>query len=79
MGRIESSFFFLIQKEQAIVPNNETFSPFFNADIRTLLFSPDLLNMCAFIASHVIAEEAMGGDGFQVPELGEEWKVVLPK
>ena len=27
-------FFFLIQKEQAIAPSNETFSPFINADIR---------------------------------------------
>ena len=31
-------FFFLIQKEQVTVPGSETFSPFFNADIRTLPF-----------------------------------------
>ena len=28
-------FFFLIQKEPATMPGSETFSPFFNADIRT--------------------------------------------
>ena len=33
---------FLIQKEPAARPDSETFSPFFNADIRTLLFSADV-------------------------------------
>ena len=37
-GRMASSFF-LIQKEPAIVPDSETFSPFINSDIRTV-FSP---------------------------------------
>ena len=43
-------FFFLIQKEPATVPGSETFSPFFNADIRTPLFSADVLKKCALIA-----------------------------
>ena len=30
-------FFFLIEKEPATVPGSETFSPFFNADIRAFL------------------------------------------
>ena len=46
-------FFFLIQKEQAIAPNNETFSPFINADIRTPFFSADVLKKCALIALHL--------------------------
>ena len=68
-------FFFLIQKEPTIVLDSETFSPFINADIRTPLFSADVHKKCALIALHVTAEEAMGGDGFQVPELGDEWKM----
>ena len=32
-------FFFLMQKEPAIVPDSETFSPFINPDIRTPFFS----------------------------------------
>ena len=47
-------FFFLIQKQPAIAPNSETFSPFTNPDIRTLLFSADVLKKCALIALHVI-------------------------
>ena len=42
-------FFFLIQKEPAAVLGSETFSPFFNADIRTPLFSADVLKKCALI------------------------------
>ena len=49
-------FFVLIQKELATLPGSETFSPFFNADIRTSLFSADVLKKCALIALHVIAE-----------------------
>ena len=63
-------FFFLIQKEQATARNNETFSPFINPGIRFSCFSADVLKKCALIALHVMAEEATGGDGFQVPELG---------
>ena len=68
-------FFFLIQREQAIAPNNETFSPFINPGVRVPWFSADVRKKCALIALHVMAEEATGGDGFQVPELGEEWKM----
>ena len=55
-------FFFLIQKEQAIAPNSETFSPFINPDIRTLLFSA-VLKKCALIALHIKAEEIRDGEG----------------
>ena len=55
-------FFFLILKEPATELVCETFSPFFNADIRTLLFSANVLKKC--VAEH----------GFQVPGLGDEWK-----
>ena len=66
-------FFFLIPKEQA------TFSPFINPGIRLSFFSADVLKKCALIALHVKAEEGRGWDGFQVPELGEEWKMGRPK
>ena len=36
-------FFFLIRMEPATVLGSETFSPFFNADIRTSLFSANVL------------------------------------
>ena len=70
--RKASSFFLLIQKEPATVPVSETFSPFFNADIRTSLFSAGFLKKCALIALHVIAEEGRDGDGCHVPGLGDE-------
>ena len=63
-------FFFLIQKELAARPGSETFRPFFNADIRTPLFSADVLRKCALIALHLIAEERRDGDGRHVPGLG---------
>ena len=62
-------FFFLIKKEPATLLGSETFSPFFNADIRTSLFSADVLKKCVLLAVHVIAEE-----GSHVPGLGDEWK-----
>ena len=68
-------FLFLIQKEQAIAPSNEIFSPFINPGIRFSCFFADVRKKCALIALHEVAQEAMGGDGFQVPELGEEWKM----
>ena len=43
-------FLFLIQKELATVAGSENFSPFFNADIRTLFFSAGVLKKCALIA-----------------------------
>ena len=47
-----------------MAPGNETFSPFINP-----------LEKGALIALHVMAEEAMGGDGLKVPELGEKRKM----
>ena len=77
-GRTASSFFILIQKEPAIV--RETFSPFIISDIRTSsFFSADVLKKCALLALHTIAEEGRDGDGFQVPSLGDEWKMGCPK
>ena len=72
-------FFFLIQKEPATLSGSETFSPFFNDDIRTPFFSADVLKKCALFALHVIAEEGRDGDGFQVTVVGDEWKMDCPK
>ena len=72
-------FFFLIQQEPAIAPNSETFSPFINPGIRTPLFSADVLQKCALLALHVMAEEGRDGDGFQVTELGRRMENGLPK
>ena len=68
-------FFFLI-KEPAIVPDSETFSFFINADIRTFLFSADVLQKCALLSLHLIAEERRNGEGCHVPGLGDPlvWK-----
>ena len=71
--------FFLMQEEVATVLGSETFSPFFNADIRTYLFSADVLKKCAVTALHVIAEEGRGGDGCHVHDFGDEWKMGCPK
>ena len=46
--------------------------PFFNADIRTSLFSADILKKCALLSLHIISEEERDGDGFQVPGLEDE-------
>ena len=62
-------FFFLIRNEPASTPGSETFSTFFNADIRTLLFSPDVLKKCALIALYVIEEQGRDGDGCHVSGL----------
>ena len=73
-------FFFLIRKEPATMPGSETLSPFFNADIRTPLFSADVLEKCACVALHLIAEEGRGGeDGCHAPGLGDEWKMGCPQ
>ena len=61
------------------MPGSETFSPFINPGIRIACFSADVLKKCALIALRVMAEEAMGGDGLQVPELGEERKMGCQK
>ena len=71
-------FFFLIQKEPATEQVGETFSLFFNADIRTS-FSADVLKKCALLALHIIAEEERDGDGFEVRVLGDEWKMGCPE
>ena len=71
--RAAELFFFLIQQEPATTPGSETFSPFLNDDIRTHLFSADVLKKCALIALHVIeAFNSFIGDGFQVQELKGE-------
>ena len=72
-------FFFLIKEEPATMPVDETFSPFTNADIRTLLFSADVLKKCALIALHLIAEERRNGEGCRAPGLGHEWEMGCPK
>ena len=62
------------------MPGSETLSPFFNADIRTSLFSADVLEKCACVALHLIAEEGRGGeDGCHAPGLGDEWKMGCPQ
>ena len=79
-GPHDELFFVTIQNEPATVAGSETFSPFFNADIRTPLFSADVLKKCALIALHLIAEEGRGGeDGCHAPGLGDEWKMGCPK
>ena len=72
-------FFFLIKMEPATMPGSETFSPFFAANIRASLFSADVLQKCALIALHLIAEEGRNGEGCHVPWSGEEWKMGCPK
>ena len=72
-------FFFLIQKEPATVPGSETFSLFFNGDMRTPFFSADVLKKCALIALHSIAEERRNEEGCHVPGLGDEWEMGCPK
>ena len=72
-------FFFLIQKEPATVPDSETLSPVINSDIRTLLFSADVLKNCALVALRINADEGRDGDGFQVTSLVDEWKMGCPK
>ena len=67
--------FFLIQKEPAIAPNSETFSPFINPGIRFPCFSTDVRKKCALIALHVMAEEGRNGD----PRAGGKWKMGCPQ
>ena len=59
--------------------DGRTFSPFFNADIRTPLFSADVLKKCALIALHVTAEGGRDGGGCHVPRLGDEWIMGCPR
>ena len=69
---------FLIQKELATVSGSETFSPFFNADNRTPLFSADVLKKCALLALHLIAEEE-SWRWISSPGSGDEWEMGCPK
>ena len=64
-------FFFLIQQEPAMVSGGKNFNPFFNADIRTSLFSAGVLKKCALIALHLIAEEGRDAEGCQTPDFGD--------
>ena len=53
-------FFFLILKEPALAPIDETFSPYINPGIRFPCFSADVLKKRVLNALHGMAEEAMG-------------------
>ena len=66
-----------MQREPATVLGSETFSPFFNADIRTTHFSAGVLKKCALIALHEQGRD--GEDGCHAPGLEDEWKVDYPK
>ena len=57
------------------MPGRETVNPFLNADIRTPLFSADVLKKCALLAFHLMAEEGRGADGCNAPGLEEEWRM----
>ena len=73
-------FFLLVKKELAMVPDSETFSPVFHADIRTSSsFSSDVEKKCALVALHLIAEEGRDGEGCHALGLGDEWGMGCPK
>ena len=61
------------------MPGRETVNPFLNADIRTPLFSADVLKKCALLAFHLMAEEGRGADGCNAPGLEEEWRMVFQR
>ena len=70
----------LPDSEGATMPGGETFSPFFTADIRTTLFSADVLKKCALRALQIIVEGGRGGeDVCHAPGLGDVWKMSCPK
>ena len=68
-------FFFLIQKESAIAPNSETFSPFINPDIRPHVFSADVLAHC--LAHHGGRRKRWGW--ISSPRAGGRMENGLPK
>ena len=41
-------------------------------------FSADVIKKCALLALHIIAEEGREGMEFQVPVLGDGWKMRCP-
>ena len=71
-------FFFLIQSRQRCRAVRHS-ALFFDADIRTLLCSADVLEQCALLALRTIAEEGRDGDGCHGPGLGDEWNMGCPK
>ena len=71
-------FCFLIQEVEKM-PGSETFGPFFNADIRTLL-SLLMSSRRALVALHVVAEEGRDGEvGCRAPCLGTNGRISHPK
>ena len=56
----------------------ETFSSF-SMLTSVPLFTACVLKKCALLALHNIAEEGRDADGFQVPGLGDEWKMAAQK
>ena len=72
-------FFFLIQKEPASMPGKETVCLVFNVDIRTSLFSADVLKKCALIAFRLIAEEGRVGEDGCHADTGDVCKLGFPK
>ena len=72
--RFNFRFVTVIILSKMVLPDGQIFSPFINADIRTLLFSADVLRKCALLAMHLIAEEGRDADGSHAPGLGDEWK-----
>ena len=79
MGRMASSFSSRFRRSRR---KCQTVRPFALSSMLTSappLFSADVLEECALLALHIIAEEGRDGDGFQTPELGDEWKICCPK
>ena len=71
-------FCFLIQELEKM-PGSETFGPFYNADIRTLL-SLLMSSRRALVALHVVAEEGRDGEvGCRAPGLGTNGRISHPK
>ena len=54
-------------------------APLINADIRTLLFTADILKKCALLALYLIVEGRDGEDRGHAPGLGRERKMGCPK
>ena len=62
------------------MPGSETFSHYFAADIRTPLFSADVLKKCALVGMHLLAEEGrVESSGCRSPDLGDMWRYGCPK
>ena len=72
-------FFNLMQKEPAMVPDRETFSPFINSDIRFPLFSRDDLKMCALLTWHINCGRRKRWRWISSPRFGRGMEIWLPK